>query len=113
MATRQTKLTKLTILTLIACFALFVASPAPSSAGVVVGLNVGIAPPVAPVEVVAPCPGPGYAWVAGHWGWYPGVGYRWARGVWVRPPFAHAAWIGPRYVAGPHGRVFYRGYWRR
>jgi hypothetical protein len=112
MATRHNKLT---LLVLIASFALLLASAAPSSAGVVVGLgvNVGFAPPVAPVEVVAPVPGPGYLWVGGHYGWYPGVGYRWARGAWIRPPFPHAVWVAPRYAYGPHGRFFYRGYWRR
>ncbi len=112
MATRQLK-TKLTILTLIASCALFVATATPSHAGVVVGFNVGFAPPVAPVEVAVAAPGPGYVWVAGHYGWYPGVGYRWERGAWLRPPYPHAAWVGPRYVYGPHGRMFYRGYWRR
>jgi hypothetical protein len=104
---------KLTVLVLAASFALMLASAAPSSARVIVGLNVTVAPPVAPVEVVAPVPGPGYVWVGGHWGWYPGVGYRWTRGVWSRPPFPHAVWVAPRYAYGPHGRFFYRGYWRR
>jgi len=59
----------------------------------------------APVAYVPPCPGPGYAWVAGYWN----------AGVWV-PGYWN--FIGVR-VGGPvirggvvigHGPVFYRHY---
>lgn len=114
MTTRRYRLTKLI---LIASFALLLSSSATAFAGVAVGIgfNVGFGPPAVPVarEVVAPCPGPGYAWVAGHWGWHRAYGYRWVGGVWLRPPYPHAVWVGPRFVAGPRGRFFYHGYWRR
>lgn len=65
---------------------------------VVVGI--GVAPPVVPVAAyVARAPGPGYAWVGGHW--YPaGARYGW---------HARAYWAAPRYF----GHRYYRGYWRR
>ncbi len=110
---RQTRIAKLA---LIAVFALSLTAAPAAFAGVAVGIgfNVGFAPP-APVarEVVVASPGPGFVWVAGHYDWVPGVGYRWVGGAWLRPPFPRAVWVGPRYVYGPHGRVFYRGYWRR
>jgi hypothetical protein len=113
MTTRRSRLTKLT---LIASFALLLGSSAAAFGGVAVGfgVNVGFAPPPVPVarEVVAPCPGPGYAFVAGHWGWYPAFGYRWVRGAWLLRPHPRAVWVGPRFVAGPRGRVFFRGFWR-
>ena len=111
MTTRYHRLAKLT---LIASFALLLCSSAAAFAGVAVGIgfNVGYAPPPVPVvrEVVAPWPGPGFAWVAGHWGWYPAYGYRWVGGAWLRPPFPRAVWVGPRFVGG---RFFHHGYWRR
>ncbi len=112
MATRHRQIAKLT---LIASIALLLSSSAAAFGGVAVGLDVGFAPPPVPVarEVVAPCPGPGYAWVAGHYGWYPGHGYRWARGTWLLPPHPRAVWVGPRFVEGPRGRFFVRGFWRR
>lgn len=66
-------------------------------------------PPPAPVVTyVPPAPGYGYSWVNGYW--YPyGPRYVWRPGYWVRPPFAHAYWVGPRY----YGHRYYRGYWRR
>src|SRR5215472_15831706 len=89
--------TKLRRLTLIASFALLLSGTAAAFGGVAVGfgINAGFAPPAVPIaaEVIAPCPGPGYAWVAGHWGWYPAFGYRWVRGAWLRPPFPHAVCV--------------------
>lgn len=66
-------------------------------------------PPPAPVVAYAPpVVRPGYSWVAGYY--YP-VGRRWAwrPGYWVRPPYAHAYWVAPRYYGGR----YYGGYWRR
>ncbi len=66
-------------------------------------------PPPAPYAAYAPpVPGPGYTWVAGYW--YPvGPRWHWRAGYWVRPPYARAYWVGPRY----HGHRYYPGYWRR
>ena len=65
-------------------------------------------PPPVRYYAAPPCPGPGYAWVAGYW--HPaGRGYGWRAGYWARRPFAGAYWVAPRY----HGRYYYGGYWRR
>jgi len=66
-------------------------------------------PPPPPAMVYAPpMPAPGYSWVAGY---YRPVGPRWAwrPGYWVRPPYARAYWVAPRWHAGR----YYGGYWRR
>jgi hypothetical protein len=107
-------------LALIAGFAMLLSQSAAAFAFVRVavgfGVNAGYPPPPVPVvrEVVAPCPGPGYVWVGGHWGWRPVFArYAWVRGAWAVPPYAHAYWVGPRFVARPAGRVFIGGYWAR
>jgi WXXGXW repeat (2 copies) len=84
---------------------------------VFIGFGVGYPPP--PVAVYAPPPPPvvayvpaspgyGYTWVRGYW--YP-VGPRWVwrPGYWVRPPYARAYWVAPRYYGGR----YYGGFWRR
>ncbi len=67
------------------------------------------APPPAPYAAyVPPMPRPGYTWVSGYW--YPvGPRWHWRSGYWVRPPYARAYWVGPRY----YGHRYYPGYWRR
>ncbi|HUI55551.1 MAG TPA: YXWGXW repeat-containing protein [Bryobacteraceae bacterium] len=66
------------------------------------------APPAPIVAYATPAPGPGYTWIGGYW--YPaGPRWAWHSGYWVRPPFARAYWVAPRY----YGRHFYGGYWRR
>jgi hypothetical protein len=79
--------------------------------------QIGVPIPVAPVVVAPPPPPPppyayGYVWRAGYYSWN-GYAYGWVPGVWVRPPFAGAVWVGPRWAAGPRGHVWMRGYWRR
>jgi hypothetical protein len=79
-------------------------------------LQVGVPVPVAPVVVAAPAPvayGPyGYVWRPAYNAW---TGYRYqvVPGAWVRPPYARAAWVAPRWVTGPRGAFWARGYWRR
>ena len=68
-------------------------------------------PPPAPV-VVAGAPVPyGYVWRPGHYVWT-GYGYRLVPAAYVRPPYAGAVWVAPRYVAHPHGAAWVGGYWR-
>jgi hypothetical protein len=66
------------------------------------------APPAPLTTYVAPCPGPGYTWVAGYW--YPvGPRYSWHAGYWTRPAIAGGYWVRPNYARGR----YYHGYWRR
>src|SRR5262249_53911556 len=69
-------------------------------------------PPPAPV-VVAAAPAPyGYVLRPAHYVWT-GYGYRIVPAAWVRPPYAGAVWVAPRYAAGPRGGACVGGYWRR
>jgi hypothetical protein len=83
--------TKLLALALLAGGSLF-AAPA-----VAVGIEIG-APPPPPRAYYArpPAPGPNHVWISG---FYEPVGgeYRWREPYWAPRPYAHAAWVAPRY----------------
>jgi hypothetical protein len=82
----------------------------PSYAGVAVGISVGIAPPALPVYEQPVCPGPGYLWTPGYWGWNEDGGYYWVPGTWVVAP-AGMLWT-PGYWGFEHGRYgWHDGYW--
>ena len=58
--------------------------------GVDVAVPVGEAPPPPYTEVMTAAPGPGYVWIAGHWGWH--HRWIWMRGHWdYRPGYTWAA----------------------
>ena len=104
----------LLLLTSLAVF--FVAVPS-ASAGPHFFFQVGIPVPIAPVVApayVAPPPPPAYGWVwrAGYYN-RNGYHYGWMPGAWVRPPFAGAVWVGPRWAYGPRGAYWAHGHWRR
>src|ERR1700682_3839752 len=55
---------------------------APTASGqVAVGISVGFAPPAIPVYEQPICPGDGYIWTPGYWGWGSGA-YLWHGGYW-------------------------------
>ena len=73
-----------------------------------VGINLGVpvreAPPPPREEVIVAAPGPGYAWIGGHWAWHHGwvwvrghwdrrAGYSWAPGHWDRRGDGSYVWI--------------------
>jgi hypothetical protein len=84
------------------------ATPAISSAAVFV--SVGIAPPVLPVYVQPPVPGPGYIWTPGYWSYGPN-GYYWVPGTWVLAPFVGALWTPGFWGWGGGAYVWHAGYW--
>src|SRR5262245_24315519 len=76
-----------------------------ASAQVSVGIHLGPPPPPRVLHVRPRMPGSGYAWVDGYW--YPsGNKYKWRKGYWMRPPYAGARWVAPRY-----DRNYIQGYW--
>src|SRR6476661_1784131 len=88
--------------------AILMAFPTPSSAAVVVSVN--IAPPMIPVYVQPPLPGEGYIWTPGYWA-YDQDDYYWVPGTWVRPPTVGYLWT-PGYWGYEGGRYAFRsGYW--
>lgn len=117
----------------LALFAFAVAGPARAF----VAVSVTLAPPALPVYVQPPCPGSGYLWTPGYWGYDPVYGYYWVPGTWVLAPVGflwtpgywgfgegvyvwHAGYWGPRvgfyggvnYGFGYFGAGFAGGYWR-
>ncbi len=85
-----------------------VAAPVASHAAVFI--SVGIAPPALPVYAQPVCPGDGYLWNPGYWG-YGNGGYYWVPGVWVQPPSVGLLWTPPYwgFAGGVYG--FHTGYW--
>jgi hypothetical protein len=104
-------------LTLFAIVAASTAARASTHVFVQIGAPVPVAvpapPPPPPPVVAAPAPYPayGYVWRPGHYVWT-GYGYQLVPGTWVRPPYAGAVWVAPRWTSGPHGAYWVRGYWR-
>lgn len=71
-------------------------------------------PPVQPapvVEAVPASPGPGYAWVAGHWVWN-GSAWYWEAGHWAEAPQTLTVWVPGCWVDGPSGRYWQPGHWQ-
>ena len=103
---------KLLAIFLLAGSSLFAGTHVFFGVGVGVGPGYGYyAPPPPPAPVVAypaPYARPGYSWVGGYW-YQSGPRYAWHAGYWARPPYAGAAWVGPRY----YGHRYYHGYWHR
>lgn len=98
-------ITRVLLLSLIVCtFAVA------SYGQIAVGVSVRIGPPALPVYAQPICPGPGYIWTPGYWGWNDDDGYYWVPGTWVVAPVGllwtpgYWGWAGGLYVW--HG-----GYW--
>jgi hypothetical protein len=84
----------------------------PAQAQVAVSVSAPIAPPLLPVYVQPPIPGPGYLWVPGYWAW-DGTEYYWAPGYWAQPPAVGLLWT-PGYWGwndADNAYVFNAGYW--
>ncbi len=73
-------------------------------------ISVGIAPPVLPVYTQPICPGDGYIWTPGYWG-YADAGYYWVPGVWVQPPSVGVLWTPGYWGWGGSAFIFHAGYW--
>jgi hypothetical protein len=83
---------------------------APGAPFAQIGVSISIAPPLLPVYVQPPIPGPGYIWTPGYWAWGP-FGYYWVPGTWVLPPEIGLLWTPSYWGWGDGGFVFHAGYW--
>jgi hypothetical protein len=87
------------------------------AAGMAVGplsaadVYVRVAPPHPLVERRVASPGHEYIWTPGYHRW-DGRSYVWVPGAWVRPPRAHARWVGHHWVHRRGGWVLVEGHWR-
>jgi len=75
-----------------------------------VGVSITIAPPELPVYEQPICPGDGYLWTPGYWGWGDDD-YYWVPGTWVLAPEAGFFWTPCYWGWGGGGFIFYDGYW--
>ena len=77
---------------------------------IAVGVSVRVGPPALPVYAQPICPGPGYIWTPGYWGWNDDAGYYWVPGTWVVAPVGllwtpgYWGWAGGVYA-------WHAGYW--
>jgi len=74
-----------------------------------VGVSVRVAPPELPVYEQPICPGDGYLWTPGYWGW--NDDYYWIPGTWVMPPEVGFLWTPGYWGWGDDGFMFNEGYW--
>src|SRR5258708_8092871 len=90
------------------CALLMLAFSAASFGQVFVSVRVG--PPALPIYAQPICPGPGFFWTPGYWGWNDVGGYYWVPGTWVIAPvgmlWTPGYW---GYAGGLYG--WHRGYW--
>ena len=84
--------------------------PAVSPAQIAIGVSVHVAPPALPVYAQPPCPGDGYLWTPGYWG-YASAGYYWVPGVWVHPPRVGVLWTPGYWGFGAGAYAWHAGYW--
>jgi|HubBroStandDraft_6_1064221.scaffolds.fasta_scaffold382223_1 hypothetical protein len=77
-----------------------------------IGVAIRIGPPPLPVYEQPLCPGDGYLWTPGYWGYdYDASDYYWVPGTWVMSPEVGFLWTPAYWGWGGDGFVFYDGYW--
>ena len=79
------------------------------SAQVVV--SVAIAPPALPVYTQPICPGEGFIWTPGYWGYSDDGGYFWVPGTWVEAPEVGLLWTPGYWGWNDRAYVWNEGYW--
>lgn len=89
---------------------LLLAFSAASFAQIAVGISVRIGPPALPVYAQPICPGPGYMWTPGYWGWSDDDGYYWVPGTWVVAPVG-LLWTPGWWGWGGGAYLWHPGYW--
>ncbi len=73
------------------------------------GVRISIAPPELRVYEQPICPGDGYIWTPGYWGW--NDDYYWIPGEWILPPETNFLWTPGYWGWGDGGYLFNEGYW--
>ena len=102
-AASEKKVLRTLILALAVCIL-----PVKSFAGIFISAT--IAPPPLPVYAQPVCPGYGYMWTPGYWG-YGVAGYYWVPGVWVHPPRVGVLWTPGYWGWGGGLYAWHPGYW--
>ncbi len=86
------------------------AIPASTSAQIAVGLTVRVGPPALPIYTQPVCPGEGYLWTPGYWGWADDD-FFWVPGTWVQPPMVGVLWTPGYWGWGGGLYAWHAGYW--
>jgi hypothetical protein len=73
-------------------------------------VSVRFGPPALPVYAQPICPGPGYMWTPGYWGWNDDGGYYWVPGTWVMAPIG-MLWTPGYWGWGGGFYAWHAGYW--
>ena len=73
-------------------------------------VSVRIGPPALPIYAQPICPGPGYMWTPGYWGWNDDGGYYWVPGTWVIAPVG-MLWTPGYWGWGGGFYAWHAGYW--
>jgi hypothetical protein len=95
---------------LLALMMLVMPSPSSAQIAVGVGISVHIGPPALPVYPQPICPGAGYLWTPGYWG-YGDAGYYWVPGTWVMAPSVGLLWTPGYWGWGGGAYAWHAGYW--
>jgi hypothetical protein len=89
---------------------IILAFSAASFSQIAVGISVRVGPPALPVYAQPLCPGPGYLWTPGYWGWNDDGGYYWVPGTWVMAPVG-MLWTPGYWGWGGGFYAWHAGYW--
>jgi hypothetical protein len=76
-----------------------------------IGISVGFGPPLLPFYEQPICPGDGYLWTPGYWGYDYAAGYYWVPGTWVTAPQVRFLWTPGYWGWGGNAYYFHEGYW--
>jgi WXXGXW repeat (2 copies) len=106
------KITQITLLALVCGSA-----PLAVGAGLDIGINIGgpevvvrSQPPPERIETVPMSPGPGYAWIRGHWVWHR-EHWEWKAGYFERASQPGSVWVSGQWVARGNGWVWMEGHY--
>lgn len=86
--------------------------PAPSFAGVFIGISIGTPPPPLPFYAQPLALVPNDIWIPGYWAWGPG-GYFWVPGTWVMAPRPGLLWTPGYWGWDDDAYMWHPGYWGR
>lgn len=96
--------------TLLLAFLVVLVASAASPAQI--NITVAFGPPPLPVYEQPLCPGDGYIWTPGYWGWDDDDGdYYWVPGTWVLAPEVGYLWTPPWWGWSDGVFLFHEGYW--
>ena len=73
-------------------------------------VSVRFGPPALPIYAQPICPGPGFFWTPGYWGWNDEGGYYWVPGTWVVAPVG-MLWTPGYWGWGGGFYAWHAGYW--